>query len=224
MKILIVEDEFELNNAISESLKLSGYVVDQAFDGEDGEELAFINEYDLILLDVNLPNMDGFDVLKKIRKYNNEVNIIMLTARGGVYDRVTGLDLGANDYIVKPFYTEELEARIRSLLRRKTVVESSIIEIEDFKFDINNRMAYVNEKIIKLTPKQFAILEYLLLNRGHYITIEEIIEHIWTDELDSFSNTARVHLVSLRRKLKEDLGYDLIINKIGRGYMINEEK
>ena len=224
MKILIVEDEFELNNAISESLKLSGYVVDQAFDGEDGEELAFINEYDLILLDVNLPNMDGFDVLKKIRKYNNEVNIIMLTARGGVYDRITGLDLGANDYIVKPFYTEELEARIRSLLRRKTVVESSIIEIEDFKFDINNRMAYVNEKIIKLTPKEFAILEYLLLNRGHYITIEEIIEHIWTDELDSFSNTARVHLVSLRRKLKEDLGYDLIINKIGRGYMINEEK
>ncbi|MDD7761116.1 MAG: response regulator transcription factor [Firmicutes bacterium] len=224
MKILIVEDEFELNNAISESLKLSGYVVDQAFDGEDGEELAFINEYDLILLDVNLPNMDGFDVLKKIRKYNNEVNIIMLTARGGVYDRVTGLDLGANDYIVKPFYTEELEARIRSLLRRKTVVESSIVEIEDFKFDINNRMAYVNEKIIKLTPKEFAILEYLLLNRGHYITIEEIIEHIWTDELDSFSNTARVHLVSLRRKLKEDLGYDLIINKIGRGYMINEEK
>ncbi len=224
MKILIVEDEFELNNAISESLKLSGYVVDQAFDGEDGEELAFINEYDLILLDVNLPNMDGFDVLKKIRKYNNEVNIIMLTARGGVYDRVSGLDLGANDYIVKPFYTEELEARIRSLLRRKTVVESSIIEIEDFKFDINNRMAYVNEKIIKLTPKEFAILEYLMLNRGHYITIEEIIEHIWTDELDSFSNTARVHLVSLRRKLKEDLGYDLIINKIGRGYMINEEK
>ncbi|MDY3947383.1 MAG: response regulator transcription factor [Ezakiella sp.] len=224
MKILIVEDEFELNNAISESLKLSGYVVDQTFDGEDGEELAFINEYDLILLDVNLPNMDGFDVLKKIRKYNNEVNIIMLTARGGVYDRVTGLDLGANDYIVKPFYTEELEARIRSLLRRKTVVESSIVEIEDFKFDINNRMAYVNEKIIKLTPKEFAILEYLLLNRGHYITIEEIIEHIWTDELDSFSNTARVHLVSLRRKLKEDLGYDLIINKIGRGYMINEEK
>lgn len=224
MKILIVEDEFELNNAICESLKLSGYVVDQAFDGEDGEELAFINEYDLILLDVNLPNMDGFDVLKKIRKYNNEVNIIMLTARGGVYDRVTGLDLGANDYIVKPFYTEELEARIRSLLRRKTVVESSIVEIEDFKFDINNRMAYVNEKIIKLTPKEFAILEYLMLNRGHYITIEEIIEHIWTDELDSFSNTARVHLVSLRRKLKEDLGYDLIINKIGRGYMINEEK
>lgn len=224
MKILVIEDEVELNDAIAEGLRLSGYTVDSAYDGEEGEELQFINDYDLIVLDINLPKMDGFEVLKKIRERDKSVNVIMLTARGDVEDRVTGLDLGANDYIVKPFYTEELEARIRSLLRRRTIVESSIIEIKDFKFDTENRRVYVKGEPLKLTPKEFQILEYLVLNRGRYITIEEIIEHVWDDELDMFSNSARVHITSLRKKLKNALGFDLIENKIGRGYMIDEEK
>ncbi len=224
MKILVIEDEVELNDAIAEGLRLSGYTVDSAYDGEEGEELQFINDYDLIVLDINLPKMDGFEVLKKIRERDKSVNVIMLTARGDVEDRVTGLDLGANDYIVKPFYTEELEARIRSLLRRRTIVESSIIAIKDFKFDTENRRVYVKGEPLKLTPKEFQILEYLVLNRGRYITIEEIIEHVWDDELDMFSNSARVHITSLRKKLKNALGFDLIENKIGRGYMIDEEK
>ncbi len=224
MKILVIEDEVELNDAIAEGLRLSGYTVDSAYDGEEGEELQYINDYDLIVLDINLPKMDGFEVLKKIRERDKSVNVIMLTARGDVEDRVTGLDLGANDYIVKPFYTEELEARIRSLLRRRTIVESSIIEIKDFKFDTENRRVYVKGEPLKLTPKEFQILEYLVLNRGRYITIEEIIEHVWDDELDMFSNSARVHITSLRKKLKNALGFDLIENKIGRGYMIDEEK
>lgn len=224
MKILVIEDEVELNDAIAEGLRLSGYTVDSAYDGEEGEELQYINDYDLIVLDINLPKMDGFEVLKKIRERDKSVNVIMLTARGDVEDRVTGLDLGANDYIVKPFYTEELEARIRSLLRRRTIVESSIIAIKDFKFDTENRRVYVKGEPLKLTPKEFQILEYLVLNRGRYITIEEIIEHVWDDELDMFSNSARVHITSLRKKLKNALGFDLIENKIGRGYMIDEEK
>lgn len=224
MKILVIEDEVELNDAIADGLRLSGYTVESAYDGEEGEELAFINDYDLIVLDINLPKMDGFEVLKKIRENNKEVNVIMLTARSDVEDRVQGLDLGANDYIVKPFYTEELEARIRSLLRRRTIVESSQINIGDFTFDTEKRMAFVKTEPINLTPKEFQILEYLVLNRGRYISIEEIIEHVWDDELDMFSNSARVHIVSLRKKLKAALGYDLIENKIGRGYMINEEE
>ncbi|WP_138160354.1 response regulator transcription factor [Peptoniphilus catoniae] len=224
MKILIVEDEKELNDTLAKSLRLSGYSVTSAYRGDEAEELSYVNSYNLIILDLNLPGMSGFDLLKKIRQRDKIVNIIILTARSQVDDRVKGLDLGANDYMVKPFYTEELEARIRNLLRRSGEISSYLIKIGEFTFDTKNRTAYADSKEIKLTPKELGILEYLLLSMNRYVTIEELMEHIWEDDLDFFSNTARVHMVSLRKKLRAALGKDLIENKIGRGYIINEKK
>ncbi|MDU1954310.1 MAG: response regulator transcription factor [Peptoniphilus lacydonensis] len=220
MKILVVEDEERLLKSIKEGLVHSGYVVDTALDGENGSFLAFTNNYDLIILDINLPKKDGFEILKEIRGENSEVNVIMLTALSDVDDRVRGFDLGANDYIIKPFHFEELKARIRSLLRRKTTIENSIIEKEGIKFDTTKRIFYINDEELKLTAKEAGILEYLFFNIGRYVTTEELLEHIWNDDVDLFSNVVRVHMSALRKKLKSKLGKNIIVNEIGKGYMI----
>ncbi|WP_071126099.1 response regulator transcription factor [Peptoniphilus lacydonensis] len=220
MKILVVEDEERLLESIREGLVHSGYVVDTALDGEEGSFMAFTNDYDLIILDINLPKKDGFEILKEIRGENSEVNVIMLTALSDVDDRVRGFDLGANDYIIKPFHFEELKARIRSLLRRKTTIENSIIEKEGIKFDTTKRIFYINDEGLKLTAKEAGILEYLFFNIGRYVTTEELLEHIWNDDVDLFSNVVRVHMSALRKKLKSKLGKNIIVNEIGKGYMI----
>ncbi|MDU2109718.1 MAG: response regulator transcription factor [Peptoniphilus rhinitidis] len=220
MKILVVEDEERLLKSIKEGLVHSGYVVDTALDGENGSFLAFTNNYDLIILDINLPKKDGFEILKEIRGENSEVNVIMLTALSDVDDRVRGFDLGANDYIIKPFHFEELKARIRSLLRRKTTIENSIIGKEGIKFDTTKRIFYINDEELKLTAKEAGILEYLFFNIGRYVTTEELLEHIWNDDVDLFSNVVRVHMSALRKKLKSKLGKNIIVNEIGKGYMI----
>ncbi|MBU5255304.1 response regulator transcription factor [Tissierella praeacuta] len=223
MKILIVEDEKELLETIADGLRLSGYAVDTAMDGVTAEEMCYVETYDLIILDINLPKMDGFSVLKKVREYSKVVNIIMLTARSEVADRVKGLDLGANDYLIKPFHFEELEARIRSLLRRKAVQENTLLHCGELSFDTISRIAYVNGDEIKLTGKETGILEYLLLNWGRYVTQEELFQHVWDSEADSFSNAVRVHMSALRKKLKESTGRNMITNVIGKGYLISEE-
>lgn len=220
MKILVVEDEERLLESIREGLVHSGYVVDTALDGEEGSFMAFTNDYDLIILDINLPKKDGFEILKEIRGENSEVNVIMLTALSDVDDRVRGFDLGANDYIIKPFHFEELKARIRSLLRRKTTIENSIIEKEGIKFDTTKRIFYINDEELKLTAKEAGILEYLFFNIGRYVTTEELLEHIWNDDVDLFSNVVRVHMSALRKKLKSKLGKNIIVNEIEKGYMI----
>ncbi|HAE92182.1 MAG TPA: DNA-binding response regulator [Tissierella sp.] len=223
MKILIVEDEKELLETIADGLRLSGYAVDTAMDGVTAEEMCYVETYDLIILDINLPKMDGFSVLKKVREYSKVVNIIMLTARSEVADRVKGLDLGANDYLIKPFHFEELEARIRSLLRRKAVQENTLLHCGELSFDTISRIAYVNGDEIKLTGKETGILEYLLLNWGRYVTQEELFQHVWDSEADSFSNAVRVHMSALRKKIKESTGRNMITNVIGKGYLISEE-
>ncbi len=220
MKILVVEDEERLLESIREGLVHSGYIVDTALDGEEGSFMAFTNDYDLIILDINLPKKDGFEILREIRERDREVNIIMLTALSDVDDRVRGFDLGANDYIIKPFHFEELKARIRSLLRRKTTIENSIIEKEGIKFDTTKRIFYINDEELKLTAKEAGILEYLFFNIGRYVTTEELLEHIWNDDVDLFSNVVRVHMSALRKKLKSKLGKNIIVNEIGKGYMI----
>lgn len=220
MKILVVEDEERLLESIREGLVHSGYIVDTALDGEEGSFMAFTNDYDLIILDINLPKKDGFEILREIRERDREVNIIMLTALSDVDDRVRGFDLGANDYIIKPFHFEELKARIRSLLRRKTTIENSIIEKEGIKFDTTKRIFYINDGELKLTAKEAGILEYLFFNIGRYVTTEELLEHIWNDDVDLFSNVVRVHMSALRKKLKSKLGKNIIVNEIGKGYMI----
>ena len=223
MRLLIVEDEKELLESIAEGLRLSGYAVDTAADGAEAEDLFWSETYDLIVLDINLPKTDGFTLLKEIREEDKQVNVIMLTARTQVADRVKGLDLGANDYLIKPFHFDELEARIRSLLRRKQVVEDKIIHYKNLSFDTGTKILTVNGDVIKLTAKELGIFEYLILNQGRYISAEELMEHVWDMNVSDVSNAVRVHMSALRRKIKEALGENIIRNEIGRGYVIDRE-
>lgn len=223
MKILLVEDEERLLESIREGLVHSGYVVDTALDGEEGSFMAFTNDYDLIILDINLPKKDGFEILREIRERDREVNIIMLTALSDVDDRVRGFDLGANDYVLKPFHFEELKARIRSLLRRQTTIKNAVIETSGISFDTTKRTFSIDGENLRLTAKEAGILEYLFFNLGRYVTTEELMEHVWNDEVDLFSNVVRVHMSALRKKLKARLGKNIIRNEIGKGYIIDEE-
>lgn len=223
MRLLIVEDEKELLESIAEGLRLSGYAVDTATDGAEAEDLFWSETYDLIVLDINLPIIDGFTLLKEIREEDKQVNVIMLTARTQVADRVKGLDLGANDYLIKPFHFDELEARIRSLLRRKQVVEDKIITYKNLSFDTATKILTVEGDVIKLTAKELGIFEYLILNQGRYISAEELMEHVWDMNVNDVSNAVRVHMSALRRKIKEVLGENIIRNEIGKGYVIDRE-
>lgn len=223
MRLLIVEDEKELLESVAEGLRLSGYAVDTARDGAEAEDLFWSETYDLIVLDINLPKIDGFTLLKEIREEDKQVNVIMLTALTQVADRVKGLDLGANDYLIKPFHFDELEARIRSLLRRKQVVEDKIITYKNLSFDTGTKILAVNGDVIKLTAKELGIFEYLILNQGRTISAEELMEHVWDMNVSDVSNAVRVHMSALRRKIKEALGENIIRNEIGRGYVIDRE-
>ena len=223
MRLLIVEDEKELLESIAEGLRLSGYAVDTASDGAEAEDLFWSETYDLIVLDINLPKIDGFTLLEEIREEDKQVNVIMLTARTQVADRVKGLDLGANDYLIKPFHFDELEARIRSLLRRKQVVEDKIIHYKNLSFDTGTKILTVDGDVIKLTAKELGIFEYLILNQGRYISAEELMEHVWDMNVSDVSNAVRVLMSALRRKIKEALGENIIRNEIGRGYVIDRE-
>ena len=222
MKVLIVEDEKKLLRLLEEGLNILGYVTDTASDGEEALDLAYVENYDIIILDINLPKKDGFEVLRDIRQFNREVNIIMLTARSDIDDRVRGLDYGANDYMTKPFDLKELDARMRSLLRRKSIMEETEIRINGLSFDTVKREVAYDGRILALTAKETGIIEYLFLNRQRYVTVEEIMEHIWDSNADDFSNTVRVHMSSLRKKIKKATGKNYIENVIGKGYKIYE--
>lgn len=222
MRVLVVEDDLDLLNLLEEGLTMYGYAVDEASDGEEAVDMAYIENYDIVILDINLPKKDGFEVLDEIRKFNQEVNIIMLTARSDIDDRVKGLDFGANDYMVKPFDLKELDARMRALLRRKSITESTILESGNMKFDTITREAFVGDEKINLTQKETGILEYLFLNKERFVSSEELIDHVWDSNADSFSNSVRVHMSSLRKKIKEISGENKIQNVIGKGYRIYE--
>lgn len=222
MRLLIVEDEKNLCDTIAKNLYGVGYEVDTSYDGNDALDCILSEDYDLIVLDLNLPGTDGMDILKELRKKNEETKVIILSAKSQIADKVAGLDAGANDYLEKPFHLQELEARIRSLTRRKFVQKDVCLHCGEIKFDTKKREAYAKEKPVSLTRKENGILEYLLLNQGRPISQEELIEHVWDASVDSFSGSIRVHMSSLRKKLKAVLGYDPIINKIGEGYKIVE--
>ena len=222
MRLLIVEDEKELCDTISKSLYGSGYEIDTCYDGEEALDYILTEDYDLIVLDLNLPGMDGMDILRELRKENEETKVLILSARSQIIDKVEGLDAGANDYMAKPFHLQELEARIRSLTRRKFVQKDICLHCKDIKFDTKKREAYAKEILVPLTRKENGILEYLLLNQGRPVSQEELIEHVWDASIDSFSGSIRVHMSSLRKKFKAVLGYDPIVNKIGEGYKLVE--
>lgn len=220
MRILIVEDEIDLCDSIAEGLQIDGYAVDTCYDGAKAYELITTETYDLVVLDLNLPGMDGLDVLAKVRSQDKSIKILILSARGSVTDKVTGLDTGANDYLAKPFDFEELEARIRCLLRRTFIQEDTVLVWESIALDTVRRSASVNGEELALTKKELALLEYFLLNPGKVISQEEMMEHVWNMEADSLSNAVRVHIASLRKKLKASLSYDTIATKIGAGYFL----
>ena len=222
MHILIIEDEEQLCRSIAEGLRMDGYEPDICLDGDEGIALCMTENYDLILLDLNLPGVDGLEILRQFRDSNSTTPVLILSARGQVHDKVAGLDLGANDYLTKPFHFEELEARIRSLTRRKFVQEDVCLKCGRIVFDTRTRKTLIDNEPLSLTRKESALLEYFLLHQNRIISPEEMIEHIWDGSVNNFSNSIRVHISSLRKKLRTALGFDPIQNKIGQGYIMED--
>jgi two-component system, OmpR family, copper resistance phosphate regulon response regulator CusR len=201
MRILLVEDEVKLAGSLKKALEAMAYTVDVAFDGLEGYEAAGVEEYDLIMLDWNLPSLSGVDVCRKLREEGVAIPIIMLTARDALSDKITGLDQGADDYIIKPFALEELLARIRSLLRRQTTPSQVDLQIADLKLDPNSRLVTRDGKEIKLSAKEYAMVEYFLRNPNQIISKSSLLDHVWGNEVDPFSNVIDVYIGYLRRKI-----------------------
>ena len=224
MRLLVVEDEEDLAEGLRVGLARTGYAVDVALDAAEAYDRLTVNEYDLMLLDVNLPDGDGFTLCRSLR--NGEVDtpgetdlrVLMLTARGGLEDRVRGLDEGADDYLVKPFALAELLARVRALLRRDTAGTSSVLTVGGIVLDVARHVATLRGERLTLTPKEFGVLEYLMTRPGHVVSSEELLEHVWDANADPFTQTVRVTVGTLRRKL----GEGSIETVVGRGYRLSE--
>ena len=223
MHILVIEDERSLCETIVRSLRRLAYSVDFCHDGNKAIELLCAERYDLVLLDLNLPGADGMTVLRTLRQTDRD-KVLILSARSEVADKVEGLDAGANDYLSKPFHLDELEARIRSLTRRQFTQNDLILTCGRVAFDTKSRTATTDGQALTLTRKEIGILEYLLLNQGRPVSQEELIDHVWDNSVDNFSNSIRVHISALRKKLRTALGYDPIRNRIGEGYVMEEGK
>ena len=224
MRILVVEDERALCETIVRSLRRLAYSVDPCYDGDTAIDLLGSERYDLVLLDLNLPGADGMTVLRTLRQTDRETRVLILSARSEVADKVEGLDAGANDYLAKPFHLEELEARIRSLTLRQFTQNDVVLHCGPLSFDARSRTATAAGQPMALTRKETGILEYLLLHRGRPVSQEELLEHVWDNSVDNFSNSIRVHISALRKKLRAALGYDPVRNRIGEGYLIEEEQ
>ena len=224
MHILVVEVERALCETVVRSLRRLAYSVDCCYDGNKAIELLGVEQYDLVLLDLNLPGADGMSVLKTLRQTDRDTKVLILSARSEVSDKVAGLDAGANDYLAKPFHLAELEARIRSLTRRQFTQNDVVLTCGRISFDTKARTASADGQELTLTRKEIGILEYLLLNRGRPVSQEELIDHVWDNSVDNFSNSIRVHISALRKKLRAVLGFDPIRNRIGEGYVMEAEK
>ena len=220
MKILLVEDEKLLSKSVAKGLGMLGYAVDCAYDGEEALELYDVNEYDLMILDLNLPKLDGMEVLQRIREQDKDFRILILSARNSLDDKITGLDSGSNDYLTKPFEFGELEARIRSLLRRDFVTRDTTLRCGKLSMDTAARQVFCAGVEIALTRKEYALLEYLLAHPGRVVSAEELIEHAWDSETDLFSNSFRFHIHSLRKKLESSGAAEYIVTQRGQGYRI----
>ncbi len=224
MRILVIEDEEDLANAIAKGLRKQGYAVDTVFDGETGWETAEINDYDLLVLDLNLPTIDGLEICRRLRATRSGLLILMLTARTHPSQRIEGLDLGADDYLVKPFHWGELMARVRALLRRKTQDGRLLLRSGDLTLDPTAQIAALGNRQLQLTGKEFGILEYLMRHPGKVIGQQELLDHIWDGSANAFTNAVRVHINSLRRKLEEDTKNPQYIETlIGRGYRMRPD-
>ncbi len=221
MRLLIIEDEEDLAHALERGLCQEGYAVDVALGGQAGWELADVNGYDLLLLDLNLPDMDGLEICQRLRKTHPHLLILMLTARDTPRQRIVGLDSGADDYLVKPFHFGELLARVRALLRRDLRGREPILRYQELVLDPSTRAAWNGTQRLALTKKEFGVLEYLLRHATEVVTQEDLLEHVWDLNADPFTTTVRVHITSLRRKLGEKAG-TYITTVVGSGYRLGE--
>lgn len=224
MRILIVDDEPELVEQIRLALAGQKYTVDTAADGEEAMDRIYVDPYDLILLDIMLPKKDGFGVLLELRNEKKSTPVLMLTAKGGIEDRIKGLDLGADDYLAKPFSMEELLARIRALLRRSNALVSPIMKIGNISLNTASREVLQDSQPLELTPKEFSILEFLLYNMNRAVSRYTMAEHVWGDEFDplTMSNSIDVHIKNLRKKISDPKG-EIIRTVRGVGYMIKDD-
>lgn len=216
MKLLIIEDEISLNKVLVKVLKNHGYTIDSAFDGEQAVDLYYENNYDLVILDLNLPKLDGMEVLKAIREESVEVPVLILSARSNIYDKIHGLDEGANDYLTKPFHFEELTARVRVLLRKNTSTSGTKIQIGNVVLNTANKKVTVEGIPISLSQKEYGVMAYLMLRRGETITSTKLIESVWESNVEEIEESFYVHISTLRRKLPKDF----IKNVRGQGYYV----
>ncbi len=219
MKLLVVEDEKDVAIPLNRGLTQNGYAVDIAENGNNALDLIETNNYDLMILDLNLPDMDGLDVCRKARVKQPASLILILTARGDQKDIVKGLDNGADDYLIKPFHLQEILARLRALLRRDMRCREPMLKIHDLTLDSVERALWKAGHRIRLTRKEFGILEYLMRHTDEVISQEELLEHVWGSSTNAFSNTIRVHIQSLREKLDDNFeNPKYIMTIIGTGY------
>lgn len=225
MRILVVEDEVELADAVARGLRREGYAVDVAPDGSDAIDRAGYTPYDLVLLDLNLPDIDGLEVCRQLRAMSVPgPRVLMLTARDSLDDRVSGLDEGADDYLVKPFDFPELVARVRALLRRDSTAVAAVVEVGSLRLDAARHEAFVAEVELELTAKEFSLLRYFMLHPGEVLTPERLLDHVWDEHADPFTNTVRVTVSNLRRKLREQGADDVIETVVGSGYRLREDR
>jgi len=224
MRILIVDDEQHLTDVLYKSLKEEGYSVDIAQDGTEGLEFARMNVYDVIVLDIMLPGMDGINILNTIRNEGISTPVLMLTAKDTTEDKVKGLDTGADDYMTKPFELSEFMARIRALLRRDSSVKSTILKIADLEIDTVTRQVKRGNKEIILTTKEYSLLEYMMRNAGRVLTRTQIADHIWDYDFEGFSNIIDVYIRYLRKKIDDESDNKLIHTIRGSGYCLKEVK
>jgi len=226
MRVLIIEDEFDLAKALAKGLKDNGYAADIALLGEEALQKIEFNEYDLAVLDLNLPDIDGLELCQILRARRPRLLILILTCRKRLKDKVMGLDMGADDYLAKPFHFQELLARIRALLRRDLPTKEPILQVGDLKLDPSSRTVFKGNRRLELRNKEFCILEYLMRRAGEVISQEELLEHAWgEEELDFFTASLRVHIHSLRRELGDDAQNPKYIETLpGVGYRLKRGK
>ncbi len=224
MKLLIVEDETRLCQTVSKHLKAEGYAVDACHDGADALDYIAGTEYDAVILDIMLPGLDGISVLKTMRSRKVKTPVLLLTAKSTIEDKVAGLDSGADDYLTKPFSLEELSARIRVMIRRSGIERvDNMISVGPLTLDINRKIAVREGKEIPLTAKEFAILEYLMHNKGIVLSREKMMHHIWNYDYEGSSNIIDVYIRTLRGKIDADFSMKLIQTVRGLGYVIKDE-
>ncbi len=224
MRILVVEDERSLNELITKRLKLERYLVDNCFDGQEALSYLDCAEYDAVVLDVMLPKMNGLEVLKQMRSSGDKTPVLLLTAKDTVEDRVKGLDGGADDYMVKPFSFDELLARIRVMLRRSSGGVSNVFTVADLTVDCDSYEVKRGDKSITLSAKEFAVLEYLIRNRGIVLSREKISHHIWNYDYEGSSNVIDVYIRYLRKKIDENFDNPLIHTIRGVGYVLKSSE